>query len=225
MTDLYRKAFVGFLRLLAIQAACIFIPAWTLDYWQAWLFLAVFYASIAAITAYLLKYDPELLERRITAGPGSEKETSQKIIQSLAAVSLIVMFIVPAVDHRLAWSAVSPQVAVAGDAMVALGFLLVFFVFRENTFTSAIIAVDAGQKVVSTGPYALVRHPYYGASLVMLAGMPLALGSWWGLLTIIPMTLLIVWRIVEEERYLVANLEGYAAYRNTVRYRLLPFVW
>jgi protein-S-isoprenylcysteine O-methyltransferase Ste14 len=116
-------------------------------------------------------------------------------------------------------------VVIAGDALVALGLLIIFFVFRENTFSASTVQVAAGQKVVSTGLYALVRHPMYVGGLIFIFGIPLALGSWWGMLTYIPITLLIVWRLLDEERFLEKNLSGYAEYRSAVKYRLIPFVW
>jgi protein-S-isoprenylcysteine O-methyltransferase Ste14 len=196
-----------------------------LDYWQGWIFLAVFSMSVLAITIYLMKKDPKLLERRIHAGSRAEKERSQKIIQFFGAIAFIALFILPAIDHRFAWSTMSPYLVAAGDILVALGFFIVFFVFKENTFTSATIEVSAEQKVISTGPYALVRHPMYIGGLVMLFGVPLALGSWWGMLMIIPMALVIVWRLLDEETFLAKNLPGYSEYRNNVRYRLVPFIW
>jgi protein-S-isoprenylcysteine O-methyltransferase Ste14 len=177
------------------------------------------------ITIYLIKRDPRLLERRIKAGPSAEKERSQKVIQALATIAFVVVFVFSAVDHRFAWSSVPPYSVVAGDILVVLGLLIIFFVFKENTFTSAVIEIDTEQKVISTGPYAFVRHPMYIGALVMLLGVPLALGSWWGLLTIIPMTLVIVWRLLDEEQFLAKKLSGYSEYQNKVRYRLVPFIW
>ena len=223
--DLNRKAFAGFLRLIIALAASLFLPAWTLDYWQAWSFLAVFSMSVLAITRYLMKKDPKLLERRIHAGSRAEKETSQKIIQFFGAIAFIALFILPAFDHRFAWSTMPLYLVAAGDILVALGLLIIFFVFKENTFTSAIIEVSSEQKVISTGPYALVRHPMYTGALVMLSGVPLALGSWWGLLTFIPIAFVIVWRLVDEEDFLAKNLPGYSEYRNKVKYRLIRFIW
>lgn len=225
MTDLNRKIVVGLLRLFAGLAALLFLPAWTADYWQAWIFLAIFSAATTAITVYVMQTDPALLARRMHAGPGAEKERTQKFIQFAVAIASIVAIVLPAIDHRLGWSTMSAHVVVAGDVLVALGYLVVFFVFRENTFASSTIEVAPGQKVISTGPYALVRHPMYTGGLVMFFGAPLALGSWWGLLAILPITLLIVWRLLDEETFLVENLPGYTHYRQTVRYRLVPFVW
>jgi protein-S-isoprenylcysteine O-methyltransferase Ste14 len=225
MKDLNQKAIAGLLRFLTILALLLFLPAGTPDYWQAWIFLAVFFVSVLLITLYLMKKDSKLLERRMNAGPGAEKERSQKIIQSLATIGFIAVIVFPAVDHRFGWSSVPLPVALAGDALVTLGLLIIFFVFKENTFTSSVIEVDPEQRVIATGPYALVRHPMYVGALVMLLGVPLALGSWWGLFMVIPITLVIVWRLVDEEKFLVKNLSRYSEYQNKVRYRLVPFIW
>jgi protein-S-isoprenylcysteine O-methyltransferase Ste14 len=165
------------------------------------------------------------LERRVNAGPRAEKENSQKIMQVLATIAFIAVLALPAFDHRLCWSPVPSYVAVAGDVLVVLGLLIVFPVFKENTYTAGVITVETGQKVISTGPYARVRHPMYAGSLVMLLGVPLALGSSWGLITFIPITIVIVWRLLEEEKFLLENLPGYSEYRNRVRYRLVPYIW
>ncbi len=225
MNDLNKRAFAGLLGLVVVMAALIFLPAWTLDYWQAWIFLTVFFLSVLAITVYLMKKDPKLLERRINAGPGAETQRSQQIIQFLAQIAFIAVIVVPAIDHRFGWSTMPPYMSAVGDLLVALGFLVVFLVFKENTYTSAIIEVGSEQKIISTGPYALVRHPMYIGALIMLAGVPLALGSWWGLFTIIPITLVIVWRLLDEEKFLAKNLAGYVEYQSKVRCRLLPFIW
>jgi protein-S-isoprenylcysteine O-methyltransferase Ste14 len=225
MSKLEIKAIGGLLNLLVCMALMIFLPAWTLSYWQAWVFLCVFFGSSLAITLYLMRKDPGLLERRVKAGATAEKETSQKIIQGFAGAAFIATVVLPALDHRLGWSSVPVYAELAGDFLVAAGFLAVFLVFKENSYTSGIIEVAAEQRVISTGPYALVRHPMYSGALVMLLGIPLALGSWWGLFTIIPMTLILILRLVDEEKFLFRNLPGYAEYRNKVRYRLARFVW
>jgi len=219
------KAFGGLFFLVFVLALALFLPAGTLNYWQAWVFLAVWTVSVLAITLYLMKRDPDLLERRVEAGPVAEKEKSQRLIQSLASLAFIVMFVIPALDHRFAWSTVPLFVVVAGDILVAFGLYSVFLVFKENTFTSAVISVGTEQKIISTGPYAVVRHPMYAGAFIMLFGVPLALGSWWGLLPIIPMIIVIVWRLLEEEKFLAKNLSGYSEYRNKVRYRIIPFIW
>ena len=225
MDNLARNTVLGFTQLVAVLGILLLAPAGTLDYWQGWVYLFVFAASSALITAYLWKKDPELLKRRIRAGPAAENEKSQKLIQLLASFVFIGAMTLPSLDHRFRWSAVPLPAVIAGDALTALGFFIVFLVFRENTFTAATIAVTIGQKVVSTGPYALVRHPMYSGALVMLFGTPLALGSWWGLVMFVPMVLTIAWRARDEERFLSKNLPGYTEYCQIVRYRLVPFAW
>jgi protein-S-isoprenylcysteine O-methyltransferase Ste14 len=222
---LVARAFAGLLFLLAAMAAALFLPAGTLAYWQATLFLAVFGICVGAITIYLVINDRALLARRLRSGPAAEHERGQQIIQALASITFLGFFLIPGFDRRFGWSDMSIPVVVCGDAMVVLGLGLVFRTFRENSFTSAVIAVDAGQKIVMTGPYAIVRHPMYAGALVMLAGVPLALGSLWGLVAFPPMLVLIVLRLLAEERFLTANLAGYPAYRSRVNSRLVPGGW
>jgi protein-S-isoprenylcysteine O-methyltransferase Ste14 len=225
MNNLARDAVLGLAQLITVLGILLFAPAWTLGYWQAWVYWFVFAASSALITAHLWKNDPKLLERRIIAGPSAETEKSQKWIQLFASLIFMGALILPSLDHRFSWSVVPLPVVAAGDLLVALGFLIVLLVFRENTFTAATIAVTIEQKVVSTGPYAIVRHPMYSGALIMLLGTPLALGSWWGLLMFIPMIFTVAWRARDEERFLFKHLSGYKEYCQIVRYRLFPFAW
>ncbi len=161
----------------------------------------------------------------MNGGPTAEKEPVQKIIMFLVSLGFIGLIALPAFDHRFAWSHMPSYVALAGDVLVVLGWLAIFFVFKENTFTSAIIELAPDQTVISTGPYALVRHPMYAGGLVMLLGIPIALGSWWGLLAIAAMTPALIWRLFDEEKFLARNLPGYGEYQKKVRYRLIPQVW
>ena len=225
MANLYWQAFGGMLFLLAVMAAALFLPAWSVGFWQAWLLLAVFSVCVTAITLYLVKHDPKLLARRVRGGPAAEKESTQRIIQSIAGFAFLAILIVSTLDHRFAWSEAPIWLAGVGDALVALGLWMVFLVFKENSFTSATIEISTDQKVVASGPYAIVRHPMYTGGLVMLVGLPLSLASWWGMLAVIPLFLVIVWRIFDEERFLAGRLQGYADYLTRVRYRLLPGIW
>lgn len=225
MKELNKKAFAGLLGLLLAMAALLFFPAGTLDYFQAWAFLAVFFVPALAITLYLMKKDPKLLERRVYAGPTAEKEHSQKIIQSITSIGFIAMLVVPALDHRFHGSQVPLYATLAGDLLVAVGFLIIFFVYKENTFASATIEVAPEQKVVSTGLYAFVRHPMYLGGLCLFVGMSLALGSWWGLYVFLLIMPALIWRIFDEENLLAKNLPGYSEYREKVKYRLIPFIW
>jgi protein-S-isoprenylcysteine O-methyltransferase Ste14 len=225
MKNLKAKAFSGLFFLLLVIAALLFLTASTFDYGQAWAFLAVFGASALGITIYLIKRDPKLLERRVYGGPTAEKETNQKIIQTISLIAFITSMVVPGLDHRFAWSTVPIQLVIAGDVLVALGFLIIFFVYRENTFASATIEVYPEQKVISTGLYALVRHPMYLGGLILFLGIPFSLGSWWGLFGVLIFLAAGIWRIFEEEIFLIKNLPGYSEYQNKVKHRLLPFVW
>jgi protein-S-isoprenylcysteine O-methyltransferase Ste14 len=219
------KTFGGLVLLFLAIAALLFAPAGTFHYWQAWTFLAVYFAASLAVTFYLMKKDPELLRRRMSAGPFAEKEPVQKIIMSFTSLGFIGLLVVPAFDRRFAWSDMPPYFALAGDVLVVLGWLAIFFVFRENSFASATIELAQDQKVISTGPYALVRHPMYVGGLVMMLGMPIALGSAWGLLIIAAMIPALTWRLFDEEKFLARNLPGYVEYQNKTRYRLVPLVW
>jgi protein-S-isoprenylcysteine O-methyltransferase Ste14 len=225
MSKLRTKALVALLLLFLAMAALLFIPPWTLDYWQAWTFLGVYFAASAAITLYLMKKDPQLLARRMSGGPAAEKLPAQKIIMSLTSLGFIGLLVVPALDRRFAWSQLAPVTALAGDALVGIGFLGIFLVFRENSFTSATIELAPDQKVISTGPYAVVRHPMYATALVMLLGIPIALGSLWGILVFVAFLPALLWRLFDEEKFLVKNLPGYREYQARVRYRLVPRVW
>jgi protein-S-isoprenylcysteine O-methyltransferase Ste14 len=161
----------------------------------------------------------------VSAGPTAETEESQKIIMFLMVAGFAGVMVVPALDHRFGWSHMPPSMALAGDALVALGQLAIFIVFKENTFAAATIKLSPGQKVISTGLYARVRHPMYAGGLVMLIGVPIALGSWWGLLVVAAMTPALIWRLIDEEKFLEKNLPGYADYEKKTPYRLAPLVW
>jgi protein-S-isoprenylcysteine O-methyltransferase Ste14 len=225
MSSLHKKAFGGLAILLLVMASLVFAAAGTLRYWQAWTFLAFYFAASLAITLDLIRNDPALLARRMSGGPFAEKEPAQKLIMSTTSLGFIGLLVLPAIDHRLGWSDLPGWAAIAGDVIMLLGWLGIFFVFRENSFASATIESAADQRVISSGPYAWVRHPMYAAALVMLLGMPLALGSAWGVLLVLALVPLLIWRLMDEERFLVNHLPGYREYQGRVRYRLLPLIW
>lgn len=203
----------------------IFWPAGTFHYWQGWLFLAVFAASTACITIYLAMYDKPLLERRLKVGPQHEQAWSQKIIVSLVFAAFFALIAVPALDYRFGWSPVAPWVSILGDVIIVLSFLSMFWVIKVNSFAASNIRVEEGQHVTDTGPYAYVRHPMYAGALWLLAGIPLALGSWWSLGLIALFLPVLLWRLLDEEKILRKDLRGYTEYTRKVRYRLIPFVW
>jgi protein-S-isoprenylcysteine O-methyltransferase Ste14 len=219
------RALLGLLFLAVVLGLAVFLPAGTLRFPEGWAFLAVFTGASLAVTLYLARKDPALLARRTQAGPVAEKERTQKVIQAFASLTFLATLVVPSLDRRFGWTHLPAAVAAVGDVLVALGFWIVFRVFQENTFTSGVIEVAAEQRVIDTGPYALVRHPMYVGGLVLVAGIPLALRSLVGLVTLVPFTTAIVWRLLDEERFLAAHLAGYADYCKRTRFRLVPGVW
>jgi protein-S-isoprenylcysteine O-methyltransferase Ste14 len=225
MNNLLAKAISGFLTLAIILGACLFISAGTFNYWQAWLYLGVFLSCTIFITVYLFRYDQKLLSSRVQSGPTAETQKSQKIIQSLASLAFIGMLVLPGLDQRFQWSRVPNWLVLLSAIMVSLGFYCVFLVFRENSFTSAIIEVANDQRVIESGPYRVVRHPMYAGAGVLVMFTPIALGSWLGILCSMMLMVVIAIRSIEEEKYLSNNLEGYSAYQQKVRYRLIPRVW
>ena len=225
MGSLILKSILGLAFLMLVLAAALFVSAGSLNFWQAWVYLAVFLVCTLFITAYLAKYDPKLLARRVKAGPVAERQKSQQLIQSLASLFFVGLFIVSGLDYRFHWSEVPPAVSLISDCFVVLGFFVVFLVFRENSYTSAIIEVSKDQKLIASGPYRVVRHPMYAGASLLLLFSPLALGSWVAAPLPLALILVVAARLMGEEKYLSANLSGYEAYRQTVRCRLVPFIW
>jgi protein-S-isoprenylcysteine O-methyltransferase Ste14 len=216
MHNFTNQAILGFIRLQLFLALLLFLPAWSLRFWQAWLYWILFSASVLFITLYFLKHDPALIARRIAVGPSAEQEKRQKIIQAIAGVLSCIVFMVPGFDHRFHWSSVPARITLAADALVVLGLLIVFRVFQENSYTASTVQVAANQPVISTGPYAWIRHPMYAG---------IALDSLWALLPAVLLCAVVVARLLDEERYLSENLLGYDAYCQKVRHRLIPYVW
>ena len=219
------RAWLSIVFLAVVMGVVLFFTAGTLHYWQGWVYLAVFFGASILITLYLMRKDPALLERRMQGGPTAEKAPTQKLVMTLASLGFIATIVVPALDYRFRWSNVPIYVVIAGDVLTALGFLITFRVFQENTFTSATVEIAQDQKVISTGPYAIVRHPMYVGGLLIFIGAPLALGSYWGLLAFLVALPALVWRLLDEEKFLAKNLPGYVEYKQRVRYRIIPLVW
>ncbi len=219
-----KQAIIGLAALATLLWLVLFLPSWTLNYWQAWTYWLVFVACISAVSAYFLKKDLNLIASRLKVG-ASEKEGSQKITQAGVTVFFVLLLLIPSVDHHFQWSTIPAPLSMAGDVFVALGLLTIFLVFKENSYTSVLIEVNQGQKVIASGPYSKVRHPMYSGALLMLLFTPLALGSFWGLLAFPPILVAIAVRILGEEKFLKTNLPGYMEYCQSVRYRLVPYVW
>jgi protein-S-isoprenylcysteine O-methyltransferase Ste14 len=205
-------------------AFALFLSAGTFNYWQAWIYLAVGALSSVPLTLYITK-DPILLENRTKAGPSAERRPIQKIIVLLAGLPAIATFIVPGLDHRFGWSSVLSWLSIAGDLLIIVAMWIVYRVFKENSFGSATVEIGKGQKVISTGPYAIVRNPMYSSAAVYFIGMSLALGSYWGLIPAVLTILGLVWRLFDEEKFLAQNLPGYREYCAKVRWRLIPGIF
>ena len=225
MKHLAAKAWLSVVALAAIMGLLLFGIAGTIRYWQAWVYLAIFIGLTVITTADLLRRDPALLERRMTGGPTAEQRPMQKIIMWLASAAFIALLVVPALDYRQGWSQVPLVMVIIGDLLVALGFTCIMVVYRANTYTAATIQVAQDQTVISTGPYAIVRHPMYASASLYVLGTPLALGSWWGLIAVAVFIPLLVWRLLDEERMLASDLQGYSEYQQRVRHRLVPYLW
>jgi len=192
--------------------------------WQGSVFGLVWLAFSLPIVFYLLTH-PALLWRRVRGGPLAEKEASQKIIVSLLVLCLLALFGILELDNHSGWSHVPVYGVLIGDLLVAGGLVLVLLVLRTNPFAAATVTVEAEQTVISTGPYALVRHPMYSGGLLLFLGIPLALGSWWGLVLFVPLLMLIIWRLKQEETFLATHLPGYRDYCAKVTHRLIPSIW
>ncbi|MEE6175765.1 methyltransferase family protein [Mycobacterium sp. 050134] len=210
---------------LAALALVLFLPAGTLRYWQAWAFMAAFTGASIIPTSYLARANPAALRRRMRAGPRAETRTVQKVIITGSFVDLFAMMAFSALDHRMGWSVVPVWLCLLGDVLVVAGLGVAMLVIVENSYAAATITVEAGQQVATGGLYRFVRHPMYAGNVIMMVGVPLALGSYWGLLFVIPGIAVLVFRILDEEKLLIQDLPGYREYTQRVRYRLVPHVW
>ena len=209
---------------LVVLGLLLFWPAGTFDYWQAWV-LVVLAISTWISGVYLLRADPATLEGRTRGGPTAETRTVQKVAIGGLWLSLATMLVVSALDHRFGWSAVPTAICLVGDVLVAVGLGLPVLVVSQNSYAATTVRVRAAQKVVSTGLYGLVRHPMYTGNVVMMVGIPLALGSYWGLAFVVPGLIVLAWRLRDEEKLLQEQLDGYREYTQQVRYRLVPGMW
>lgn len=216
---------VSLVLLILAMGALVFLPAGTLDYWQAWMTLGGYFLASLLVSLWLLRHDRALLERRIKAGPFAEGERSQKIIMTIVTLGFVLLLVVPGLDRRFGWSTMPDAVALLGNLLMIVGWAGILAVFRANSYAAATIRVERNQQLISTGPYAVVRHPMYAAGTLMLGGLPLGLGSWWGLVPFAAILPALAWRLLDEERVLLRDLPGYGAYCRKLRWRLLPLIW
>ncbi len=205
-----------------LVGALVFLPAWTLAYPGAWIFVGVLFVPMLILGVVLLIFAPTLLQKRLS---NKEKQKTQKGVVKLAGLMFVGGFVLCALDFRFGWSHVPTWLMIASAAVFLLGYAMYAEVMRENAYLSRTVEVQEGQKVVSTGLYGIVRHPMYLATLLMFLPMPLILQSLWGLCVFGWYAILIIIRILGEEKLLASELDGYTDYKKKVRYRLIPFVW
>ncbi len=222
---LLRRLFVAGAISDVIAFVLLFLPAGTFDFPQAWIYWGLFTVYLVVGTAWWIRIDPDFLERRLNVGPKAEKVQAEKILAGLLLGYLCLWLTIPGFDRRFHWSDVPLVAAIIGFVFSILGIAFVVYTANYNRYMAATITVEENQPVVSTGPYAWVRHPMYTGTLVCFFFTPLALGSWWGMPATLPMLLILVFRIFDEERYLREHLPGYVDYCKRVRWRLLPFIF
>ena len=220
--ELIKMVFVRFLGAILVLSAVFFLPAGTLAYWEAWGYLAILFIPMLFVLFYLLKNDPGLLARRMKT---REREAEQKLIIKLSFIPFLLAFLLPGFDKRFGWSNVPVGMVVMADILVLLGYSIVFLVFRENRYASRVVEVEQEQTVISSGPYAMIRHPMYLGSLLLYILSPLALGSYWAMIPAILIIPVIIARIRNEESVLARDLSGYQEYMQKTRYRLIPGMW
>ena len=210
--------------LMSIVALMIlfFVPAWSLDYWEAWVYLFILFSPMLFVLVYLLNRSPELLARRMKF---KEKATQQKLIIKLSYIPFSLAYILPGFDHRFGWSNPPFWIIILAQLLVVVGYGIVMLVFRENQFASRIVEVTENQKVITSGPYAIVRHPMYVGTLLLYVISPLALGSSWAVIPAVFIIPVLIFRIIDEEKMLANELEGYTEYMQKTRYRLVPGIW
>lgn len=224
-SELILKSFLGLIFLLCIIGGVLFLTFGSFSYNLAWLYLTIFTVSVVWITLYLFFFDKHLLRSRLVVGPVGEKRKTQKVIQSIAGLAFIGVFLISAFDYKNNWSSVPLEFSYVANLFCALAFVLLFFVFKQNTFLSATIEVQEKQHVISTGLYGVVRHPMYTGALVLLLFTPIALGSYYGLIPVIVLIAVIVYRAIDEEKELKQNLSEYQEYCKKVKYRFIPFIF
>jgi len=222
MAGLKTRIIARLLVLPAVVYLLLFLPAGTFDFWQVYVYFGVILTLALGAMAYFLKHDPELLERRLRT---REKQGTQQAVVFSLLIVVVLGIVMPGLDRRFGWSEVPTVVVLLADAVVAASYLFTALVMKTNSYASRIVEVEEDQRLVRTGPYAVVRHPMYASAAVMFFATPIALGSWWGLLPMAVVPMILVPRILNEEKVLRGGLEGYNDYCDEVRWRILPLVW
>jgi len=219
---LIRMALIRFGGAIIIIALILFLPAGTLKYWNAWLFIGALFSPVVLVIIYLIKNDPALLEKRMKT---KEKEKTQKLIIKLSIIPFIISFLIPGLDYRYNWSIVPLWLVIMATVIMLIGYGMFFVVIRQNSYASRVIEIQEKQKVIDTGLYSVVRHPMYLSNLLIYLSIPLVLGSFYSLMTMCLFLFVFYFRIKNEEGVLIKELPGYSDYLKKVKYRLIPYIW
>jgi protein-S-isoprenylcysteine O-methyltransferase Ste14 len=216
------NAIIKFITGIVIVGMLVFLPAWTINYPNGWLFIGILFIPMFIVGIVLFIKSPFLLEKRLN---NKEKQKTQQGVVKLSGLMFLGGFIVSSLDFRFGWSKVPVWVVIVAVGLFLIGYVMYAFVLKQNAYLSRTIKVETNQKVISTGLYSIVRHPMYFATLLMFLPMPLILGSFYGLIAFALYPLIIVIRILNEEEVLSSELDGYKEYQDKVKYRLIPFIW
>ncbi len=220
--QLISMALARFIPATIIISALLFIPAGSIKFWNAWLFMGVLFIPMLFVIVYLITRDPELLFKRMNT---NEKEKTQKKVVLLTSIIFLSAFIISGLDYRFQWSSVPLPVVVISAIIVLTGYILFFMVMRQNSYASRVVEIQEKQKVIDSGLYGIVRHPMYSAAILIFMFMPLVLGSFYALIPLIIFPLQMSTRMKNEEFILEKGLDGYIEYKKKVRYKIIPFLW
>lgn len=218
LTQSLTKFFLG----VILLGILIFLPAWSFRYWQGWLLMGILFVPMFVAGLVMLAKNPELLRKRLNA---KEQEAEQKTVVKLSGLLFIAAFVVAGLNWRFGWWVLPDWAVWVAAGLFLASYLLYAEVLRENTYLSRTIEVQENQKVIDTGLYGIVRHPMYMATTILFLAMPLVLASPISFIIMLGYLPVIAKRIRNEEKVLEEGLEGYAAYKKKVRYRILPFIW
>ena len=219
---LFLSALIKFIFGLLLVGILLFLPAGTLGFLNGWLFICLLFIPILILGVVLLFKSPELLKKRLD---GKEKDQTQKGVVALSGLCFLGGFVISGLDFRFGWSTVPLGVIIEASVILLGSYALYAEVMRENAYLSRKIEIQEGQKVIDTGLYGIVRHPMYAVTIWLFLSIPIVLGSWWALICFLPYIPIIVVRIINEEKLLESELDGYAEYKKRVKYRLIPFIW
>ena len=219
---LFFQAIIKFIFGVVIIGALLFIPANTINYWNAWLFMGLLFIPMFLAGIVMMIKSPDLLKKRLNA---KEKESEQKQVILFSGLMFLAGFIVAGLNYKYKWIEVSNSVVIASSIIFLIAYILYAEVLRENAYLSRTIEVQENQKVVDTGLYGIVRHPMYAVTVLLILSMPLILGSVISFIIFLVYPFIISKRIKNEEEVLEKELEGYSDYKKKVKYKMIPFIW